>query len=340
MADGFWARIALSGALLAGAASVAGAQAQEFDAARIAAARAEGGFFLYGSISEGQLKTLVTAFDKKFGVKGDFIRLASGPLSQRYAANNEGGANDADILLDSTPQVYELHPEWFAKIDPKEITNAARWPAKWLTATAATIQTSGSVVQFNTELVAPADVPKTWADIINPKFKGKIVLTDPRISDTYFGWVDMLSKRYGDDFIRKLAAQDLKLTQSGASGAQLVAAGAFALNFPAYASFSIPLIEKKAPIDSRIMSDPTLVSTSALAVAAKAPHPKTARLFMDWVLSEDVTRTICATFPISTPGDPEGKLGCIPLKDPQPLEWQTPEARRRQLVDMLGLTGK
>ena len=327
-------KLALTAALISSGAAFA--QAPKVDDPRVKDARAEGGFYLYGSISDGQLKVIIDTFDKTYGIKGEFIRLASGPLSQRFAASVEGGGHDADALLDSTPQ----HPEWFAKFDPKEIPNVAKWPSKWVSGHVATIQTSGSVVQFNTELVAAADVPKTWADIVNPKFKGKIVLTDPRISDTYFGWADTLGKRYGDDFLKKLAAQDLKLTQSGASGAQLVAAGAFALNFPAYASFSIPLIEKKAPIDSRIMSDPTLVSVSSIAIAAKAPHPKTARLFVDWLLSDEATKAVCAAFPVSTPGDPEGKLGCIPLKDPQPLPWQTPESRRAEIVQLLGLTGK
>ncbi len=305
--------------------------------AAIAAAKAEGGFLLYASISDPQIKALLAGFEKDYGIKGDFLRLVSTPLIQRFSAANDANSNDADAFLDSSPQVFELHPEWFLKLDAKEIPNVTRWPARWVSSNAVTIQTSGSVIQFNTDLVKDADIPKTWADVVDPKWKGKILLTDPRISDTYLGWVDMLEKRYGADFIQKLGAQDVKLTQSGASGAQLVAAGAHHLNFPAYSSFSVPLIEKKAPISSRIMADPVLASQTSLAVAAKAPHPKTARLFLDWVLSESAVRALCAALPVSTPGDEDGKLGCIALKDPQPLPWKTTPERRAQLLKLLGL---
>ena len=223
---------------------------------------------------------------------------------------------------------------------PRRLPNVAKWPSKWVTSNRATIQTSPVVVQYNTELVAPADVPKTWTAFIDPKFRGKILLTDPRISDTYMGLMDTLGKKFGDDFLRKLAAQNLKLTQSGASGAQLVAAGSSALNFPAYASFSQPLIAKKAPIASRVLVDPTMVSQSSVGIAAKAPHPKTARLFVEWVLSADATRQICAANPISTPGDIEGKLGCEPVTDPNPLPYNTPAARVREITQLLNLSGK
>lgn len=325
------------GALLASSAGFAQAQGVRASDAAITAAKAEGGFMLYASISEPQIKALLAGFEKDYGIKGEFLRLVSTPLIQRFSAANDGNSNDADAFLDSSPQVFELHPQWFVKLDAKEVPNVARWPSRWVGATSVTVQTSGSVVQFNTDLVKEADIPKTWGDLADPKWKGRILLTDPRVSDTYLGWVDMLEKRYGAAFIQKLGAQDIKLTQSGASGAQLVAAGSSHVNFPAYSSFSAPLIEKKAPISYRVMKDPVLASQTSLAAVAKAPHPKTARLFVDWVLSESAVRALCAALPVSTPGDETGKLGCVALKDPQPLPWRTTPERRAQLLKLLGL---
>ena len=120
----------------------------------------------------------------------------------------------------------------------------------------------------------------------------------------------------------------------------MVAAGAYALNFPAYATFSVPLIEKKAPIAAQVVSDPVLVNETSVAIASRARHPNAARLFVNWLLSEESLRTACKAFPISTPGDPEGKLGCVAVKDPHPLNRAVGEERKQALLQPIGLTGR
>ena len=137
-----------------------------------------------------------------------------------------------------------------------------------------TLQTSPFVIQYNTQQVSSAEVPKTWSEVLDAKWKGKIVLTDPRISNIYLGWVDAMEKRFGAGFLKRFAAQDFKLTQSGAAGAQMVAAGAYALNFPAYATFAVPLIEKKAPIATQVISDPVLVNEDR---ASRSLHKRNIR---------------------------------------------------------------
>jgi len=75
---------------------------------------------------------------------------------------------------------------------------------------------------------------KTSSEVADPKWKGKILLTDPRVADNYMGWLDGMERRFRMDFPKKIAAQDSKLTQSGASDVQMVAAGAYPINFPSF----------------------------------------------------------------------------------------------------------
>ena len=304
------------------------------------AARAEGALNLYASVSETQIKILLAAFEHDFGIKSTYLRLVSVPLIQRFVTENDAKKNEADVFFDSSPEATELYPQWFFSLSAATVPNLSRWPAQWVGGKYVTLQTSPFVIQYNTQQVSSAEVPKTWNEVLDPKWKGKIVLTDPRISNIYLGWVDAMEKRFGSGFLKRFAAQDFKLTQSGAAGAQMVAAGAYALNFPAYATFSVPLIEKKAPIATQVISNPVLVNETSIAIASQARHPNVARLFVNWLLSEGSLRTACKAFPISTPGDPEGKLGCVAVKDPHAVDRSIAEDRKQALLQQIGLGGR
>jgi iron(III) transport system substrate-binding protein len=317
------------------------ASAQEPPAALVKAAQAEGEMMFYGAIEEGQIKLLASAFEKKYGIKSSHLRLVSGQLVQRFVTENDGNGNQADVFLDSSPVAFRMHSNLFMPITAEKAPNVGTWPAKWrIGDRGITIQTSPMVVQYNTDLVKPNDVPKTWKQLADPKWKGKVLLTDSRTSETYLGWLNAMEKNLGPDYVKQIAALNFTLTPSGASGAQMVAAGAQALNFPAYASFSIALKEKKAPIESQIVGEPQVVSQSSVGVAAKARHPNAAWLFLNFLLSEEGIKLACANYPVSTPGDFAGKLGCIPLNDPQLVEYGISEERKQALLQLLGLTNR
>jgi len=308
-------------------------------AALIKAAKAEGKLMFYSGMTEGGVKLQCETFEKKYGIKSIYLRSTSGALVQRFVTENAGKDNVADVFMVSSPVAFEKHPELFADITPDEVPSIAKFPSKWWIGTkGVTTQTSPMVVTYNTDMVDPNEVPRTWKEVVNPKWKGKVMLTDPRTSVTYLGWLDQMEKNFGQEFVKKLVQLDFKLTKSGASGAQMVAAGAFAMNFPAYASFSVRLKEKNAPIDARIMREPEIISMSTCGIAANAPHPNAARLFMNFIVSEEGLRTICGQFPVSSPGDLEGKFGCDGLENPQPVDYGISAERKDYLVKLLGLS--
>jgi iron(III) transport system substrate-binding protein len=163
------------------------------------------------------------------------------------------------------------------------------------------------------------------------------MLSDPQAADNYMGWLDALERAHGMEFLKKLAQQDFKLTPSGASGAQMVAAGAFAMNFPTITTFSLPLIAKKAPIAVVYPTGPLLVSARDTAIVAAAPHPNAARLYLNWLMSEEATRLLCSLTPTSIVGDPDGRLGCVPARGAQELIYEHSEERRQALTRAIGI---
>ncbi len=326
-------------AIASACAATAMAQSKAPDAL-VKAARAEGGFTVYSSSNEGLSKALLAAFEKEYGIAGTFLRLAQTPLAQRFATEFDAKRNQADVFSVSSPVPYEMYPQWFAPLSKDTVPNLAVWPARWIAKNHFTWTTDIIVLHYNTEQVPATAAVRKWSDVIDPRWKGKILLTDPRVADNYMGWLDGLEKRFGMDFLRKIAAQDVKLTQSGASGVQMVSAGAYVMNFPTFSDFATQLIAKKAPIATQSMTDPMFVSLRVVGIVSSAPHPNTARLYVNWLLSPEGIRTACRLGRISVAGDPDGKLGCTPVKSPEPVNYSVTEARQQELLRAIGIGGR
>jgi iron(III) transport system substrate-binding protein len=217
------------------------------------------------------------------------------------------------------------------------VPNVAKWPAQWVKKNHFTWTTEIVSLAYNTDLVPKGTQPTKWTDLADPKWKGKFLLTDPQVADNYLGWLDAVEKVNGMDFLKKIAGQDYKVTQSGASGAQMVAAGAHLFNAPTFPSFSNVLIAKKAPIAVQYMSGPSVLSPRDYGIVKAAPHPNAARLFLNWLMSDEGTKATCAIAAYSVTSDPDGKLGCIPVRDGMAMSFNVPEERKQALARAIGV---
>ena len=323
--------------LLTGVAAAQTVADAEPAAALVKAAQAEGNLTLYSSSDENQSRTLLAAFEKRYGIKGTFLRFPTVALMQRFSTEYDGKSVRADLLSVSSPIPYESKPDWFAKVDASVVPNMRKWPERWVRPNYVTWTTDVVALVYNTDEVSKADVPKTWTDTTDPKWKGKILLTDPQVADNYLGWLDAVERANGMDFLRKLAAQNYTVTQSGASGVQMVAAGAHAFNMPTFSAFSSQLIAKKAPIAIQYLTGPMVASPRDIAVVAAAPNPNAARLYLNWLMSEEGIKLTCSISPTSVVADPEGKLGCVPARNAEPMRFDVSDERKREMAVALGV---
>lgn len=307
-------------------------------AALIKAAQAEGRVMVYSSDDEATQRNMLDAFEKKYGIKGSFIRFPTAPLMQRFNTESDNGTVQADVVSVSSTVPFVTHADRFATLTPSELPNLAKWPQSAVKRTYVDHATDIVALIYNTDLVKPSEVPKTWAELANPKWKGKFLLMDPQVADNYMGWLDAVERAHGTDLLRKIAAQDYKLTQSGASGVQMVAAGAYLFNAPTFTGFAQQLIAKKAPIATQYLAAPTVVAARSMGIAARAPHPNAARLFVNWLLSQEGVRTYCTTVKTPVFGDPAGALGCTrAFGDGDVMRYDVPEERRRAMAKALGV---
>jgi iron(III) transport system substrate-binding protein len=145
------------------------------------------------------------------------------------------------------------------------------------------------VMVYHTKNVKPEDVPRNWTDLIDPKWKGRVAVAHPAFSGYFGQWTVAMRKLYGWEFFEKLAKQNPRIGRSGNDPIAMLNAGESLIG-TGPVSTSVQNIEKGNPIGFLYPKDGTLLCFGPASVMAAAPHPNAARLFLEWMLSEDYAK--------------------------------------------------
>jgi iron(III) transport system substrate-binding protein len=146
------------------------------------------------------------------------------------------------------------------------------------------IYNNNLVLTYNTRMVAEKDTPKTYTDLLQPKWKNNILM-HPAAYGLYGTLVTVWGRSKADDFIKQLMRQNVTMRPGWGLIAQLVAAGESPLGF-AYNFRAEDMKKGGAPIDWVDTFDPIVTSVTAIGVSAKPSNPNTAKLFVDFILSK------------------------------------------------------
>ncbi len=303
----------------------------------IKAAKAEGELVFYSAAREIIAKRTADAFHAKYGVKANFVRMSSTVLTQRYATEAAAGNIAADLILNAG-SAAAFADEGIKKGWVEVLSSAGlpvmkgEFPATYIRGATALVQVQPWLVAYNRDKVKGADIPKEWADILNPKWKGQIIVPDPRASDAYFDFWALLHDRYGDSFFARLRAQNPRFQSSGATGVQSLGAGEASLMLPQVNSSVTDFQAKGAPVDMVTLGYTTGVEMQVMLTARKlAKHPNAARLFANYVMSKEGNTVLNA--------DPGG----VTMYDTSglPKEYHSPKpdtiSRKDQILKLLGV---
>ena len=253
----------------------------------IAQAKKEGRVTWYTTVSIPECKQLIDLFEKQYPfIKVDLLRSGAGALVNRvvseYAARNysadvlQGTASRGGLTLLKKREILARYesPE-FKNLSPELKDKAGYWGS--------TFQNT-FVLAYNKRNVKPDDVPKTYDDLLKPIWKGRQIIND---TDN-FEWFDGLLHFWGRDkglaYFRRLAAQDQGFQRGARGRIQLVAAGEAPLAI-GYGPHAQSFVNQGAPIDW-VPLEPVVVIVNTTSLAAKAPHPAAAKLFIDFLLSK------------------------------------------------------
>jgi iron(III) transport system substrate-binding protein len=256
--------------------------AEQVGISRILQSKAEGKLVIYAGMTPTVMNGLVNVFTAKYPwIKVEWIFLPTGPQVQRITQEQQAGQYVADITTPSTIVAAEslrakgalqfYNSSEYAYYSP-QFKNQGWWVTQRLILT---------VIMYNTKLVSKA--PTSWSDILDPAYKGKVVLQNAKDSDLGFKDFYSLRKYYGIEYWHSLAAQNPTIA-SYSESYQRVDSGEFALTFMDHNV--IPLEKAKgAPVDYVIPKEGAIISPVPMALLNKAPHPANAQLWFDYVES-------------------------------------------------------
>lgn len=252
----------------------------------IEGAKKEGTMVLYGSISTTDGRILRSAFEKKYPfIKTKHYRAGSDTLMEKILIETRAGRHSADVynMRSFTARIL-IEKGLFGKYrspESKSYPKGFSDPNGYWTSFYMNPATMG----YNTDLVPKDQAPKNWSDLLHPRWKGQMVL-DREESEWFANMLKLMGREKGLDYMKKLAAQDITYRAGHTLMAQLVAAGEFKVGIVLYSYRVERMKSGGAPIDW-VRAKPIVAYHYPVGVAAKAPHPNAAKLFVDFVLSKE-----------------------------------------------------
>ena len=256
------------------------------------AAKSEGKLTLYTDMVVNAANAQAKAFTDKYGVDVNVVRLAGAALTSRFMSERAAGASSADVVIVADPVFAKdaLDKGYTQKLANANIPGYPwAFPQTFLNANSGTagllIQVTG--IAYNTDLVSPQDVPKTWKDLLNPRWKGKIGIADPGNFVSYDAeWV-ILEVAFGPDFLKRLGAQKLRFYQGGAPTVAAVGSGEVALAAAQLRAAITPIKDAGGPIAITVPDGPATGIVSSLMLSSRSAHPNAAKLFAAYAMSPE-----------------------------------------------------
>jgi ABC-type Fe3+ transport system substrate-binding protein len=275
-------------------------------------AKKEGSLLFYTTYPNEYASLLVEGFRSRYGVKVNVWRARSEIVLQRVLAEARAGGLAADAITVFAPAAETLRREnllqevrspYHEDLIPSAVPAHREWVA--------TLQ--HVIVQaYNTEMIRKADLPRTYEDLLEPKWKGKLA-----IEGDDHEWVSSVIADMGQGgaaFFRDLVANNGLSVRSGHTLlTNLVASGEVPLALAVY-QYSVEQAKKKgSPIDWFVIGRAVSIA-NGIAVPKTAPHPHAALLFYDYILSPQGQRVLAGIGYVPTSVKVESPVKGVNLK--------------------------
>lgn len=253
----------------------------------VKAACAEGAVTYYTSQSDTDERAITAPFVKQFPcIKISIISLVTGRLHERVLSEAAAGHAQADLSMVTDEAIAQI---WIDGKLTRHWTppSAASYPdsAKldgWWYAGAGTLV----YPVYNTELVSASDAPKSWRDLLDPKWKGRIATSPINIGGPQWMQYDFMIEKLGADYLPKFVALEPRMYNSYNPAIMDVARGELAIVVTAALNEYSVRVGQGAPLKQVYPPEGVPFTNYALILFAGSPHPAAAELFGNWYLSK------------------------------------------------------
>lgn len=271
------------------------APAAETEAALVEGAKKEGKLLIYSTVSGLQeYEQRIKAFKQKYPfIDVETRRDIGGSLLLRVLAEAKANRHEVDLIdirgfkIDvlkkqgllmkySAPNFRYIAPEF---IDP----DGYYWAYNYV------VQS----ISYNTNFVSPQEAPKTWNDLLNPKWKGKLCMSDMD-HEWYANMLAFMGKEKGMEFMKELSKQDIQFRAGKRLLANLIIAGEFHIFLTSSGHTIESLRLNGAPI-KWVPLNPIQAMVGAMGIASHAPHPNAAKLHENFISSKEGQEVVSMT---------------------------------------------
>jgi iron(III) transport system substrate-binding protein len=276
------------GATFAAPLKAAAPEATPVNPALIEAARKEARVAFYTAMEIANAEVLARTFEDRYpGIAVQVKRSGAERVFQRIGKEEEIHVYEVDVAC-STDAGHFVHWKRNGLLAPFLPADAARHlPAEQVDAEGmyATAFALLSPIGYNTNMVKPEDAPKSFADLLDPRWKGKIVKGHPRYSGTVLTATFQLVRALGWAYFEKLAQQQVTQVKSASDPPKRLARGENALQADGAEPDLLLLREQGAPVAAVYGAEGTPLITAPSGVFASARNPNAARLFQSFLFS-------------------------------------------------------
>jgi iron(III) transport system substrate-binding protein len=275
-------------------------------------AKKEGSLTLYINIPQIYSNLFVTPFEKKYGIKVNIWRARSELTLKRTIDEARAGKPVVDVIDSIAPPMEALRREQLLeKIDSPVFKDLAPYAVpkhhEWVS-----MRELVYVQAYNTNKVKKEDLPKTYQDLLAPKWKGNVGIE----SDDH-EWVSSvisdMGKEKGVKFFHDLAANKLAMVTGHPVLVNAVVSGEVPLALTVYNYDAAHWKEQKAPVDWYVI-EPAVTIGDGIAIARNAPHPHAALLFYEYMLSVQAQTILANMGFVPTNVNVESPLKNVKLK--------------------------
>jgi iron(III) transport system substrate-binding protein len=286
--------LVMASLLLALVSSAAAAAAQD---ARLEAAKKEGKVVWYTSLALSSSEKVAKLFETAYpGVKVEVQRTGSQRILQRMMQELSSNIRNVDVVHTSDAGHYVLLKEkkllmQYAPAGIEAFGAGFKDRDGYHFGLRATV----TVIAYNTRAVPAAEAPRTWKDLLDPKWRGKLVTAHPGYSGVIATHVLALVHLHGWDYFKALAQNKPMLVQSAVDPSGVVASGErpVAVDGGDYTFYQVK--KKGNPVEIVYPKEGVPLVVSPSAITSFAPHPNAAKLFTDFIFSRDMQQVLADT---------------------------------------------
>jgi iron(III) transport system substrate-binding protein len=240
----------------------------------------------YSASSVESVEDWTKVYKADTGTNVEFFRAGGVKLAQKFEQEIKANQVAADVIDISLPGLLTQWAEQglLMKYDSPE---AKHYPAElrmegfWTP-----IKALDACMAYNSGIIAEADAPKHWEDLLDPKWKGKMVMADPFFSGGALHWYYATRKLLGKEFMEKLAKQDILLRNGSGEVIDTVISGERPLAASALQYYASEKAAEGVKIRMVFPSEGVPAGMEVMGITAKAPNPEGAKKFLDFALSK------------------------------------------------------